>query len=308
MAFQRQNGIYYTRGNPFNNQAFRLWAEASHLSENEILEPFAGRNSLINTLTHMGLCRYAKSYDIIPASSEVLQRDTLADFPKGFSVCVTNPPWLAKNSATARGIEYPQSIYDNLYKIALDKSLANCDWVAALVPESFVRANLFQKRLAHFVSLTGKMFHDTDHPVGLALFEKAETEDVKVWKDNEFIGCLSDLEKVRPAPSSSGVSVKFNAIDGNVGLIALDNTLEASIRFCDVKELQHYHVKHSSRHITKIAVSSEVKIDAWNKCLTVFREKTKDVLLTCYKGLRKDGCYRRRCDWNLARGIIHYVQ
>ena len=104
-----------------------------------------------------------------------------------------------------------------------------------------------------------------------------------------------------------GVTIKFNDPDGNVGLIALDNTIEASIRFCDVGELSDYKVKSTGRHITKISVDGKVKIHEWNRFLNNFRDKTHDVLMTCYKGIRKDGKYRRRCDWGLARGIVHHV-
>ena len=102
-----------------------------------------------------------------------------------------------------------------------------------------------------------------------------------------------------------GLSVSFNAPDGNVGLFALDNTLQASIRFCQADELDGYAVKPTGRHITKLAVNGPVRIADWNDCLDEFRQRTSDVLMTSYKGIRKDGKYRRRCDWDLARGIVH---
>jgi len=54
-------------------------------------------------------------------------------------------------------------------------------------------------------------------------------------------------------------------------------------------------------------VSGQLMIDRYNTFIGEFREKTGDVLLTCYRGLRKDGKYRRRLDWQLARGIIESV-
>ncbi|MCY3884159.1 MAG: hypothetical protein OXG24_04500, partial [Gammaproteobacteria bacterium] len=222
-----------------------------------------------------------------------------------FDVCITNPPWLARNSATVRGFDFPICNHDNLYKFALQKCLENCEWVAALVPESFLRADLYQQRLSDFISIPHRLFSNTGHPVGLALFMPEPIEDVQIWHGKEWIGWLSDLESSKPLPMHDGPEVTFNDSDGNVGLIALDNTKEASIRFCDVKELSNYDVKRTGRHITKLSVSGYVKIRTWNKYLNHFRNATRDVLLTCYKGIRHDGMYRRRLDWQIARGIIH---
>lgn len=304
---KRRNGQFFTQGNPFQHSAFRIWAKDSRLSAQTILEPFAGANSLIEHLEDMGLCRKSVSYDIHPSDCRVQRRDTLEAFPSGFGVCVTNPPWLARNSATIRGFDFPDCDYDDLYKYALEKCLLNCDWVAALVPESFVCARIFRERLTDFISLNPDLFTDTGHPVGLALFEPSQAKDVRVWFGTSYIGTLSNIESMRPAPRSDGPSVRFNEPAGNVGLIALDNTKTASIRFCPVDELSGYKVKKTGRHITKLSVDGEVRIDTWNDFLADFREKTCDVLMTSYKGIRKDGRYRRRLDWNLARGIIHHA-
>ena len=304
---KRSNGRYFTRGNPFQNAPFKGWTKMAGLPDKRILEPFAGSNSLIDMLADMGLCKHSSSFDIAPASAGVMMRDTLKDFPKGYEICVTNPPWLAKNSATARGLPYPECNYDDLYKHALGKCLDHCPYVAALIPESFITANLFQDRLRAFVSLTSKMFNETAHPVGLALFVPDPVCDVDVWSGTDWIGPLSMIRKLRPEPLKGGVEVQFNHPDGNVGLIALDNTKEASIRFCDVGELSDYKVKTTGRHITKLMVDGRIRIKDWNKIIDAFREMTRDVLMTCYKGIRKDGKYRRRCDWSLARGIIHHV-
>lgn len=303
---KRRTGRYYTSGNPFSAPPFSEWATRAGLPNTHILEPFAGSNSLIEMLSEMGLCQQSDSYDIAPGAAAVKERDTLKRFPKGYDLCVTNPPWLAKNSATVRGLDFPDCPYDDLYKYALAKCLDNCPYVAALVPESFITANLFQDRLESFVSLTVKMFSETQHPVGLALFVPDSVCDVEVWSGTERVGLLSALQEIKPTPQQNGSLVRFNDPDGNVGLIALDNTKEASIRFCDVGELADYEVKPTGRHITKLSVG-DVKIREWNRLLAEIRGKTQDVLMTCYKGIRKDGKYRRRCDWALARGIIHRV-
>ena len=304
LVSKRQAGQYMTMGNPFMHRAFIKWAKHADIPKSKILEPFAGHNYLIQHLSDMGLCDKFSSFDIDPPNRKIKRRDTLARFPTGYDVCITNPPWLAKNSATVRKMTFPITQYDNLYKLALDKCLSNCAWVAALVPESFIRANVFGERLTDFISLKSKMFDDTDHPVGLALFQPNPCNDVRVWVPNKF-RLLSTLESLRPTSAPDGPKVRFNDPDGNVGLIALDNTHSASIRFCNVDELADYRVKRTGRHITKIHVDGDIRIDAWNRYIDYFRSKTYDVLMTCYKGIRKDGMYRRRLDWELARGIIH---
>ena len=306
MTTKTANGVFYTVGNPFDNTAFRKWAKKAGIPKQKVLEPFAGANDLIKHLRTMRLCNEADSFDICPAARDVKKQNTLHTFPQGYPVCITNPPWLAKNRATRMGIAFPDTEYDDLYKLSLKKCLINCDWLAAVVPESFIRADLFQDRLTDFVSLRGQMFTDTDHPVGLAMFSPSITDDVMIWHDNNQIGLLKELESKRPRVDSRA-GVRFNAPDGNVGLIAIDNTRSASIRFCEAKELDNYQVRHSCRSITKIAVDGRVKIKQWNDWIKYFRKITDDVLLTSFKGRRRDGAYRRRMDFALARGIINNV-
>lgn len=302
---KRGAGRYYTAGNPFSCPPFAAWAERAGLREAEVLEPFAGRGSLVERLKELNLCSRWRGFDILPAAEKVERRDTLADFPRGFDVCVTNPPWLAKNSATARGLPFPVCEFDDAYKFALDKCLTNCAWVAALVPESFIRAGLFEGRLEVFVSLTGAMFLDTAHPVGLALFAPCVSADVEVWSGMRRVGLLSELRGFVPAVSARRRrAVRFNSPSGNLGLIALDNTRGPSIRFCEPEELDGYEVGVSSRAVTKMDVPFDFCIDGCNGFLNSFRENTGDVLMTSFRGLRKDGMYRRRLDWGLARTIV----
>ena len=306
-ARKRRTGRFYTVANPFRHPAFRAWAKAAGLPGRRILEPFAGSNRLVEFLEEMDLCRDSRSFDIAPADPRVRRRDTLRSFPSGYEVCVTNPPWLARNSAALRGLSFPRCGHDDLYKLCLEKCLSRCSWVAALIPESFLRSGLFRTRLRDFVSLTARMFADTGHPVGLALFGPDWSADAAVWADSLRVGALSDLERLRPSPTADGPAMRFNDPRGNVGLIALDNTRTASIRFCEVRELAGYRVKKTGRHITRITVRGPIRIEAWNGYLGEFRERTRDVLMTGYKGIRKDGMYRRRLDWRLARGIVHHA-
>ena len=232
---KRELGQYFTTYNPFQNSGFLNWAYECDLSKTTILEPFAGSNNLINMLQNMGLCADFKSFDIEPKNKFVKRRDTLKNFPKGFKVCITNPPYLAQNSAKRRNLEFPNIIYDDLYKYSLEKCLENCDYVGAIIPASFFNANIFRERLSHYILLNSKMFNDTEHPVCLALFKKY-SEDVDLYNDNKYLGKLSDLKKKLPK-SNINMDIRFNVPNGNLGLIAIDNTIEPSIKFVNGEEI-----------------------------------------------------------------------
>ena len=341
MDEKRASGRYYTRGNPFQLEPFQTWAKASNLAQQITLEPFAGAKDIPQLVDAANLhCRDWAFFDIQPGAEGIAQRDTLADFPRGFNVCITNPPWLARNSATRRGLPFPETTsYDDLYKYALEQCLTHCGWVAAIIPEAFIRSGLFLQRLRDFISLVpqtqdktnyppdkggrgvsvmfedtehppdkgGKgvsvMFEDTEHPVGLALFAPDATSNVRIWRNNQFLGTMRELRRHLPPPSSNR-SIVFNEPGGNLGLIAIDNTVSASIRFCPPEELEGYPIRVQCRSITKIGVPWDVDIERLNARLKTIREKTHDVFLTAFKGIRRDGRYRRRLDWALSRAIV----
>ena len=231
MDEKRASGRYYTRGNPFLLKPFQTWAKVSNLAQQITLEPFAGAKDIPQLIDAANLrCRDWSLFDIEPGAAGVVQRDTLADFPKGFNVCITNPPWLARNSATRRGLPFPEATrYDDLYKYALEQCLAHCGWVAAIIPEAFIRSGLFLKQLHDFISLvpqtqgpaeqengkrdTSYMFEDTEHPVGLALFTPDATSDVRVWRNNQLLGGINELRRHLPQPSSNR-SIVFNDPSG----------------------------------------------------------------------------------------------
>ena len=307
VAPKRIFGQYYTHGNPFSVPAFREWAATAGLPRQTILEPFAGANSIITHLQALNLCEKFAAFDINPQAPQVQRRDTLKKFPRHYNVCVTNPPWLAKNFVTHENVPGYQLHYDNLYKDCLAAMLSHCGYVAALVPASYSRSRLFFKRLHAFVLLhAADMFLDTAHPVGLALFGPAETSDFTIYYDDQKIGTYLSLRRHLPA-QGPGPEIKFNIPSGNLGLIAFDNTRTRSIRFCAPDEITHYAIKPSSRFITKLQVNFPVnsrRLTQLNSALENFRDQTQDFFLTPFKGLRRDGRYRRRMDFALAKTFV----
>lgn len=307
MDSKRAHGRFYTRGNPFVFKPFKQWAKRARIPETCILEPFAGANHIIHTLSDIGLCKKFASYDMKPNDKEVKKRNTITHFPKRYDVCITNPPWLARNSATRRGLPYPRTKYDDLYKHCLELCLHNCEHVAALIPASYLQSRLFRERLTCYILLHRTIFCDTENPVCLALFNNEESNNISIYYDNECIGKLNNLESNLPTPKENK-QVRFNDPNGNLGFISFDNTEKPTIRFCEVDEINEYEIKVSSRFITRISGdfrNLSTLIKKLNRKIETFREDTKDIFLTPFKGMRNDGYYRRRMDFNLARRFIN---
>jgi len=310
LAGKRHMGRYYTQGNPFTLPAFTEWAAISAIARRAVLEPFAGGNHLVRMLEGLGLCKRSHSFDIAPGAPEVGRRDCLQNFPEiRDAVVVTNPPWLARNSATRRKLPYPkESRYDDMYKHCLSLCLQHAGHVAAILPASFLTANLFTNRLHSVTLFSSCLFDDTEHPSCLALFCPVEERPAAVvYRMRAKVGCLGELRKHLPSPGSSRREIRFNHPAGGLGLHAIDNTITRSIRFCEGAALAGYAIGFTSRSITRISVPVQdaAKLAAsLNRRLRQFRKKTEDIFLTPFKGLRADGDYRRRLDYGLARAFI----
>ena len=308
---KKEFGIFYTElFNPFSFNFFKDWVYKNKLKKEAVLEPFAGANSIIDMLQNMNYANKYNSYDLMPKSPLVITRDTIQDFPLGYNFCVTNPPWLYKSRAKRLGITLPniKSNYDNLYKDCLSLCLNNCNFVAVLIPASFLQAGIFLERLEAVSVITKKMFRETDNPVCLALFSDKITNDFSIYENDNFIGTHNSLKEYLSVQKNDSNAV-FNNPTGELGFIAIDNSIEASIKFCNGKELKNYDITSSSRSITRIAgvkVNRSIISDL-NKCISDFRDNTKDVFLTPFKGIRKDGKYRRRMDFGIARNILQNV-
>lgn len=302
---------------PFANPAFAEWLQTVP-SGAVFLEPFAGANNLVRMVDELVPGREWRCFDLEPQHPDVVQRDTIADFPAvdGAVAVVTNPPYLAKNVARRQGMHEVADMcgrYDNLYKLCLDRCLAGAGWVAAIIPESFLTAGVFRDRLQAVVSLDRPMFVDTEVPVCLALWGPAHAGDFMVWKGAELLGTWAELTAAVPTVEehrSAAAAVRFNDVGGLLGLLAVDSPKGATIRFCRAEEIAPEEVKHSSRHRTRIAVDGldhddvDALIAAANARLAEARDATRDVVLTSFMGMRRDGWYRRRLDFALARALL----
>lgn len=327
MNNKKKNGQFFTTTNPFNNDLFYKWKNLIPNFGNEILiEPFAGSNNIPLMLSSLKINNKWACFDIDPPMQNnyprftVEKRNVLEDFPNVSNIAITNPPYLAKNSAVRDGIYFPANAkYDDLYKISLDVMLSNCDFVAAIIPESFITQGIFHSRLFGVISLTCKMFDDTECPVCLAFFvpEKIkkdklsdlEYSDFFIYKDSAYWGKFSQAKENYISFEVPGW--KFNEPNGLIGLYAIDNTKQQSIAFVNGNEISPEKIKSTSRGITRIGNEILINnsnvdkvINLANEILNDYRIKTSDIFLTSFRGLRNDGQYRRRLDFNQARKIL----
>lgn len=313
---KQQLGKYYTVNNPFDLKVFRDWFNSiPDIEKLTLLEPFAGSNNIVNL---MNVKNNWECFDVLPTKNnapqfKIKKRDTIQNFPSGFEVAITNPPYLAKNSATRNKLTYQGGVYDDLYKKCLEVLLYNVSYVAAIIPESFITAGIFQERLTAVISLTCKMFNDTDCPVCLALFSKDTTDDFHVFRMDDYLGSYNkNLIWYKPVNTNKH-KWKFNDPSGDIGIICIDSTKGSSIQFVPGANIDSNKIKVSSRAITRVSiVNNKIKdlnflLNKCNEYLNWYRENTNDVFLTTFKGLREDGLYRRRLDFDTAKCILETV-
>jgi len=306
---KREIGSFYTQGNPFVYPAFENWISKID-SKKTILEPFAGQGHICELLEKSGHSLTWDRFDIDETLSDVIHRDCLSSFPEGYEACITNPPYLSIHFARRKGIITQASDYQgmqSLYQVAISKALRECHFVAMIIPESFITSRLFLERLESVISLPEQMFDDTDMPVCLALWGPDKVKETEVWRQHEFLGPIASLIDEEP-PSGCSNRITFNRADGNLGLRAIDNSQGPSIAFCQADEIPIHHVKPSARLLTRIQVEKTDQIPEIikeaNQRLQAWRERTEDLQLTAFKGLRKDGRYRRRLDYANARRFL----
>jgi hypothetical protein len=319
---KRGKGQFYTQNkNPFDLYPFQEWLleRVENGLDVDILEPFAGQNNIPNFLRKSGMTNNFVCYDIEPKESVldnviVQQRDTIIDFPTGFTLAITNPPFLSKSSASRLKFDYPECDYDDIYKFCLKKMLDNVKYVASIVPESFITSKEFTERLYCYISLTDDYFTDTEVPVGLALFNSDCSDDFLIYRDEQFLGYFNDLKKydIEKPKDILNLKVVFNDPQGKLALHAIDSSNVKKIRFGHGNEIDAESIKHYSRAYSRITILQnyvpieidDELIDSCNNILMNYRNNTKDVFLTSFKNKNKEGLYRRRIDWQTTRNII----
>ena len=280
-------------------------------------DPFAGDGDLLKAAEEIGF-KTVRGFDIDPSFGWE-QNDSLLHIPKiENSLILTNPPYLTNYSAKRKGIyenvgKYFDSCeYDDLYQLAIEKCLAN-DFGVMIVPETFINSTFPKNRLASITIIEDMLFRDTENPVCVICFDSRQKsyDEIKIYKNDMPLGNLAQYERQRKYPTNN-FSIKFNCPTGQIALRAVDTTdPQKLIAFMKPEHLDYdlSTIKESSRMITLIEVAADNAlidklIHQSNKILGEFREKTHDILLSPFKGNKKNGERRRRLDYFTARAIL----
>lgn len=310
------HGVFYTRRSPFTREPFTSWLSAiPNLSGRTLVEPFAGENGIPAMLSHLDnrwIAQDVRSPETnLRADVPVIIGDTLSSYPCAdrLSVAITNPPYLAKSIAFRNGWSYPREPGDDLYKICLRRLLSQHDYVAAIVPASFLTSGLHDDRIIAMDMMVGDYFDDTDHPTCLSLFGPPAARDWEVWRSGLRVGNIKALRSLRDEIIGHRIrGIRFNEPAGQVGLIGYDKPKRGRIHFGGAELIKDKDIKVSARYMSRVFVPREVCVptliaDA-NRILDDFRTSTKDVFLTPYRGRRDDGDFRRRLDFKQAAAIL----
>ena len=297
----------------------------SDVNNDTILDPFAGGGDLLNVLKDKFGYTDHEGYDIDP-SFNWRYRNSLIDIPKTNRLIVTNPPYLAKNSAKRKKLEEYNyfnsmgSMYSDLYQIALTKCMENHDYIVAIVPETIITSDYLNylikvdwdktRRIDRIIILEENPFTDTTCPVVVVCIGKKDSR-LRIYKGDEFIGFYEDMKHIQPIPSNE-LKVEFNNKEGNIGLRGVDGGKQHNrIKFCLPSELNYDFNKicASSRSITVLNVNIDKKlipsvIEKANELLEKYRKDTADIFLAPFKGNDKEGIRRRRLDFKTAKGIL----
>lgn len=281
-------------------------------------DPFAGNGDLLKISQDYGI-NETIGLDIDNKLNWKVN-DSLKKIPHvDNAIIITNPPYLTKYSASRKHIKISSSYFKNhtdLYQLAIDKMLKAQDFVVAIIPETYINSKFFNKHLRRIYSitiLTQNPFSDTENPVCVVCFDNVEKipPEIKVYADDEYLNDYSYFKELKLTPKKN-YSIRFNVKDGKLALRAVDLTSrDKKIRFYEKEELNYdlSKIKVSSRLITIIDLDcSDIDIKnlvkECNRLLEDYRNKTKDVTLSPFKGNTKDGKRRRRLDYKTARCII----
>ena len=283
-------------------------------------DPYAGGGDILSVVKKLGI-KKACGLDI-DSSLDWDINDSLINIPHiDNAIIVTNPPYLTNYSASRKKIYdsvakyFENSHYDDIYLIALDKMLESQNYVVAIIPETFINSNYLKKnKLSMITVLEDNPFCDTDTPVCVACFDGKEKAYslIEIYKNEEYICSLQELENNRLKPTNK-VDIKFNVLNGWMGLRAVDTTSSKEMIRFDFKENFNYDwqkgIKVSSRLLTTIEI--EVKpqdrnnfINICNRILNNMRQTTKDLIFSPFKCNMKNGRRRRRLDYKTARAIM----
>ena len=336
---KRNLGQYFTRDDVWLRPHIVEHLRSLHARYTTCLDPFAGDGHLLDVAASLGFDVVGHDVDaaICAANGWGEPNDSILDVPPhADSFVLTNPPYLAKNSA--KRMDAPAQSYfrpgavlpltnehtstlDDLFKLAIEQTLAQYDDSVWIVPESVVQdvehLPHWKARLHSLTVLEDNPFTDTEHPVCVLVFSATHANG-ELWKNDTWLGSYQDIwglhNEIRSSPRDA-TPMRFNSPTGNLGYRAVDGTKadgSMRIRFClgDEFGYDRQRIKVSSRHLTYIdvdLVGDELVavIEEANRQIEAYRVATQDVFLTAFMGNTKTGVRRRRMDYDLARRLFN---
>ena len=283
-----------------------------------VYDPFAGDGDLLKVADELGFS--SKIGLDIDDTLNWEVNDSLLKIPHvDNAIIITNPPYIAKQSASRKHLKlekyFNDTKYDDIYLLALDRMLEAQDYVVAIVPESFINSSYEKKNfLSSITVLESNPFLDTENPVCVVCFDGTYKtfDNIKVYKNGKYINSLKRIIDVRIKPKNN-VKITFNDQSGWLGLRAVDSTDDkTNIAFAFKKDINYNwdeKIKNTSRHITLINVDvpedkQQQFIEYANNEINSLRKRSSDIVFTPFKGNTKSGIRRRRLDYSLARAIL----
>lgn len=287
-----------------------------------IYDPFAGTGELLKAIKSQN-----NKYEIVGLDIDDRfgwkYNDSLKNIPNiDNAIIITNPPYLAKQSAARKGIDLSKYFlttkYDDVYLLALDNMLKAQNYVVAIIPESFINSSFSKKNLLSSITvLEENPFLDTETPVCVVCFDGIfkNYKDIKVYKNDILVSNLYSVYETRLKPTNE-INIKFNDLSGWLGLRAVDSSNDNNKISFALKENMKYdwnkNIKVSSRHITLINIDipnhlKNIFVHKANEKIKEIRIKSADLAFTAFKGNTKNGIRRRRIDFKLARAILEIV-
>lgn len=309
MSRRVELGQFFTEESPFDNEVFTAWLEGLPVDK-PFLEPFAGSNNIVSFLKDKTQASWA-CFDIEPVNDEsntsgylVEENDSLASFPEGFDVCITNPPYLEKRVATNKGIPYFEgAIFDNLYKDSIHLALQNCKWVAAIIPATFTsfKTKSLLGRLQAVIIKDKQFFKGTTQPVCLALFGPDETDDISISINGLRIDYTELLALNSMITPKKPLRIKSHDPEGSIVGYMLDTTTRKAV-FVDGTDLPATDSR--GRMVVKFGGVDKAVIDEANRILNEWRAATRSFFMSPALGFDNEGRYRRKLDIKTAKLIL----
>lgn len=282
-------------------------------------DPFAGVGDLLLCAREYGISQVV-GLDIDKNLTWKIN-DSLKSIPHiDNAIIVTNPPYLTNYSAKRKkimnGIEEYFEEYTDMYQLAVVKMLEAQDYVVAIIPETFINSSFLYKvsdRINSISVLIDNPFEDTENPVCVVCFDNKikKLEGIKVYVGSEYINTLGYLKSIIPIPKNNH-KINFNKVNGKLAIRAVDMpSNDKKIQFMPLENLNYdlNNIKVSSRLITVVELENfngdySILSDKCNEILKEYREDSKDLNFSPFKGNGKDGKRRRRLDYKTARAII----